>query len=73
MEVMSQPTKHANAFREALIAKASPNPVNTRLRMEPFSPEDRDILLEWVKSTEYRDMLEATGMTVYDSDPLTID
>lgn len=63
------PTKPANAFREALIAKASPDPIRSRRRMEPFSPEGRDILLEWVKSEEFGDMLEATGLTVYDRDP----
>jgi hypothetical protein len=73
MTVMSKPTKQANAFREALIAKASPNPLHSRLRMEPFSPEGREILLDWVKSAEFGEMLEATGMTVYDSDPLPID
>jgi hypothetical protein len=67
MEAMSSSsTKPVHAGREAFLALSAVHPMDSKLRWEPFIEQDRALLLDWVKSPEFKEQLDSTGIAVYE-------
>ncbi len=51
MSLMSEkPPRPLNEARRKLLAEIDGDPVHSARRWEPFTPEDRDLILEWERN-----------------------
>jgi hypothetical protein len=70
MRTMSSPsTKPVPAGRAAFHASFAVDPIDSKLRWEPFTEQGRALLLTWVKSPEFNELLDSTGITAFEPEP----
>jgi hypothetical protein len=70
MDTMSSPsTKPVSAGRAAFLASFAVDPEDSKLRWEPFTEEGRAMLLQWVMSPEFKELLDSSGVAAFGPEP----